>query len=283
MNPPFKVHILGCGSALPSKSHNPSSQIVEIRGKYFMIDCGEGTQVQVRRSHVSFSKLYAIFISHVHGDHVFGLMGMLSTFGLQGRIAPLHIYAPAHYEELFLMEKKMFLSTMDYDIIFHPLDTTQSQVIYEDRSLTVETIPLQHRVPCCGFLFKEKPTRQHFLRNTSLPQPLIPLPPIPVRAYAYCSDTRYIPTLGEMLRSKCPGPLTIYHESTYADDKKDNAGKYMHSTAREAAMVAKSADAQQLLLGHYSHRYADETLLLNEAQEVFSPTLLSQEGEVSDV
>jgi len=273
---PFKVHILGCGSALPSKSHNPSSQVVEIRGKYFMVDCGEGTQVQIRRSHVSFSKLYAVFISHIHGDHVFGLMGMLSTFGLQGRTAPLHVYAPAHYEQLFLMEKKMFLSTMDYDIIFHPLDTTLSQVIYEDRSLTVETIPLQHRVPCCGFLFKEKPTREHnnsslFTFNSSL------------RSYAYCSDTRFIPTLGEMLRSKCSGPLTIYHEATYADDKKDNAGKYMHSTAREAAMVAKSAKAQKLLLGHYSHRYADETILLNEAQEVFSPTLLSKEGEVYDV
>lgn len=277
---PFKVHILGCGSALPSKSHNPSSQIVEIRGKYFMIDCGEGTQVQVRRSHVSFSKLYAIFISHTHGDHVFGLMGMLSTFGLQGRTAPLHIYAPAHYEELFMMEKKMFLSTMDYDIIFHSLDTTLSQVIYEDRSLTVETIPLQHRVPCCGFFFKEKPTREHFIRDTSLPHPLIPAPPTPVRAYAYCSDTRYIPTLGETLRNMSPGPLTIYHEATYADDKKDNARKYMHSTAREAAMVAKSAGAQQLLIGHYSHRYEDETILLKEAQEVFPPTLLSQEGEV---
>ncbi|MBR4522016.1 MAG: ribonuclease Z [Prevotella sp.] len=280
---PFKVHILGCGSALPSKSHNPSSQIVEIRGKYFMVDCGEGTQVQIRRSHVSFSKLYAVFISHIHGDHIFGLMGMLSTFGLQGRTAPFHVYAPAHYEALFMMEKKMFLSTMDYDIIFHPLDTTLSQVIYEDRSLTVETIPLQHRVPCCGFLFKEKPTREHFIRNTSIPRPLIPAPPTPVRAYAYCSDTRYIPTLGEMLRSMCTGSLTIYHEATYADDKKDNAGKYMHSTAREAAMVAKSAEAHQLLLGHYSHRYVDETVLLKEAQEVFSPTLLSQEGEVYDV
>lgn len=279
---PFKVHILGCGSALPSKSHNPSSQIVEIRGKYFMVDCGEGTQVQIRRSHVSFSKLYAVFISHIHGDHIFGLMGMLSTFGLQGRTAPFHVYAPAHYEALFMMEKKMFLSTMDYDIIFHPLDTTLSQVIYEDRSLTVETIPLQHRVPCCGFLFKEKPTREHFIRNTSIPRPLIPAPPTPVRAYAYCSDTRYIPTLGEMLRSMCTG-LTIYHEATYADDKKENAGKYMHSTAREAAMVAKSAEAHQLLLGHYSHRYVDETVLLKEAQEVFSPTLLSQEGEVYDV
>lgn len=279
---PFKVHILGCGSALPSKSHNPSSQIVEIRGKYFMVDCGEGTQVQIRRSHVSFSKFYAVFISHIHGDHIFGLMGMLSTFGLQGRTAPFHVYAPAHYEALFMMEKKMFLSTMDYDIIFHPLDTTLSQVIYEDRSLTVETIPLQHRVPCCGFLFKEKPTREHFIRNTSIPRPLIPAPPTPVRAYAYCSDTRYIPTLGEMLRSMCTG-LTIYHEATYADDKKDNAGKYMHSTAREAAMVAKSAEAHQLLLGHYSHRYVDETVLLKEAQEVFSPTLLSQEGEVYDV
>lgn len=280
---PFKVYILGCGSAMPSKTHNPSSQIIEIRGKYFMVDCGEGTQGQIRRSHISFSKLYAIFISHIHGDHVFGLMGMLSTFGLQGRTAPLHLYAPAHYEELFLMEKKMFLSTMDYEIIFHPVDTTQSQVIYEDRSLTVQTIPLQHRMPCAGFLFCEKPTREHYIKNTALPRPLVPAPQAPVRAYAYCSDTRFIPTLGDTLRSMCPGTLTLYHEATYADDKKDNARKYMHSTAREAAMVAKSAGAKQLLLGHFSHRYEDENLLLHEAQDVFPPTILSQEGQVYDV
>lgn len=280
---PFKVHILGCGSAMPSKVHNPSSQIVEIRGKYFMIDCGEGTLAQIRRSHISFSKLYAVFISHTHGDHVFGLLGMLSTFGLQGRTAPLHVYAPAQYEELFLMEKKMFLSTMDYEIVFHPLDTTQSQVIYEDRSLTVQTIPLQHRMPCAGFLFCEKPTRANYIKNTALPRPLVPVPPEPVRAYAYCSDTCFIPTLGETLRSMCPGTLTLYHEATYADDKKDNAHKYMHSTAREAAMVAKSAGAKQLLIGHFSHRYEDENILLREAQEVFPHTLLSCEGQVFDV
>jgi len=280
---PFKVHILGCGSAMPSAVHNPSSQIIEIRGKYFMVDCGEGVQTQIRRSHVSFSKLYAIFISHMHGDHVFGLLGLLSTFGLQGRTAPLHLYAPAHYEPLFMMEKQMFLSTMDYDIIFHPVDTTRSEVIYEDRSLTVQTIPLQHRMPCSGFLFCEKPTREHYLRDTSLPRPLIPAPQTPVRAYAYCSDTRYIPELGEMLRTMCPGTLTLYHESTYADDKQANAAKYMHSTAREAAMVARSAEARQLLLGHYSHRYEDETVLLREAEEVFSPTLLSKEGEIYEV
>ena len=162
---PFKIHILGCGSALPTAKHNPSSQIVEIRGKLFMVDCGEGTQLQIRKSRLNFSKLYAVFISHLHGDHVLGLVGMLSTFGLNGRTAPLNIYAPGEYEELLRMELKMFCSNLDYEIIFHPLDTRKQQIIYEDRSLTVETIPLHHRMPCAGFLFREKPGDRHIRRD----------------------------------------------------------------------------------------------------------------------
>ena len=162
---PFKIHILGCGSALPTAKHNPSSQIVEIRGKLFMVDCGEGTQLQIRKSRLNFSKLYAVFISHLHGDHVLGLVGMLSTFGLNGRTAPLNIYAPGEYEELLRMELKMFCSNLDYEIIFHPVDTRKQQIIYEDRSLTVETIPLHHRMPCAGFLFREKPGDRHIRRD----------------------------------------------------------------------------------------------------------------------
>lgn len=302
---PFKVHILGCGSALPTGHHNPSSQIVEIRGKLFMVDCGEGTQGQVRRSRMNFSKLYAIFISHMHGDHVLGLIGMISTFGLQGRTAPLHVYAPAAYEPLFHAEMQMFCSTLDYEVVFHPVDTKVRQVIYEDRSLTVETIPLHHRMPCSGFLFKEKEGERHInpkaLEFYNVPRSQInnlragldwispdgeviandrlTTPPDPVRSYAYCSDTRYMPSLGEALK----GVSVLYHEATYCEDMLDKAKKYLHSTAREAALTAKVAEAGKLLLGHYSQRYSDEKPLLDEAKAVFENTFLTDEQKTFNI
>ena len=302
---PFKVHILGCGSALPTKRHNPSSQIVEIRGKLFMIDCGEGTQAQIRRSRLGFNKLYAVFISHLHGDHVLGLTGMISTFGLQGRTAPLHVYAPAAYEELFKMEQEMFCSTLDHKAVFHPVDTTTHQVIYEDRSLTVETVPLNHRMPCCGFIFREKEGQRHIkpemlrfydiplsqidnlrcgLNWTSpegdvIPNERLTTAPDPVRAYAYCSDTRYMPSLKDELQNV----TTLYHEATYCEDMKDKAIKYLHSTAKEAAMTARDAKVSKLIIGHFSQRYLDETPLLKEAQDIFPNTVLANENKTIEV
>lgn len=305
---PFNVHILGCGSALPTKRHNPSSQIVEIRGKLFMIDCGEGTQGQVRKSRMNFTKLYAIFITHLHGDHVLGLIGMISTFGLQGRTAPLHVYAPEAYGTLLKMELEMFCSTLDYEIIYHPVDTTKRAVIYEDRSLTVETVPLMHRMPCSGFVFKEKLGERHIMPEklefygvprsqinnlrvgldwtapdgTIVKNDQLTSPADPVRAYAYCSDTRYLPELGAILRNMVgkDTSLTVYHEATYAEDMKDKAVKYQHSTAREAALTAQAANATKLLIGHFSQRYINETPLLKEAQTVFPNTALTNESKV---
>lgn len=302
---PFKIHILGCGSALPTKRHNPSSQIIDVRGKLFMVDCGEGTQAQIRRSRLSFTKLYAVFISHLHGDHVLGLIGMISTFGLQGRTAPLHVYAPAAYSQLLQMELDMFCSTLDYEIIFHPVDTTKQQIIYEDRSLTVETIPLHHRMPCSGFIFREKPGQRHIkpdmLNFYNIPQSqinnlragmdwtspsgeiipnnILTTPPDPVRAYAYCSDTRYMPSLKDLLHDV----TTLYHEATYCEDMKDKAVKYLHSTAREAAMTARDANVNQLIIGHFSQRYLDETPLKEEAQAIFPNTVLANENHTYDV
>lgn len=302
---PFKIHILGCGSALPTKRHNPSSQVIDVRGKLFMVDCGEGTQAQIRRSRLSFTKLYAVFISHLHGDHVLGLIGMISTFGLQGRTAPLHVYAPAAYSQLLQMELDMFCSTLDYEIIFHPVDTTKQQIIYEDRSLTVETIPLHHRMPCSGFIFREKPGQRHIkpdmLNFYNIPQSqinnlragmdwtspsgeiipnnILTTPPDPVRAYAYCSDTRYIPSLKDLLHDV----TTLYHEATYCEDMKDKAVKYLHSTAREAAITARDANVNQLIIGHFSQRYLDETPLKEEAQAIFPNTVLANENHTYDV
>lgn len=302
---PFKIHILGCGSALPTLHHYASAQIVELRGKQFMIDCGEGTQMQLRRSRIRFTKLSAVFITHLHGDHCFGLIGMISTFGLLGRTAKLDVYAPAALEPMLQAQMQLFCHSFDFEVAFHAVDTSKQQVIYEDRSLTVESIPLDHRIPCCGYLFKEKPTLPHIKRDMidfyQIPTSqinnikagadwmtadgevvansrLVEAAEAP-RSYAYCSDTRYIPTLHERIK----GVTALYHESTYGEDNLQRAEKYFHSTARQAAMVARDAQAGQLLLGHFSSRYEDENVLLQEAKEVFENTYLCDEQKVFEL
>ena len=302
---PFKVHILGCGSALPTLKHYASSQVVEIRQKLMMIDCGEGTQMQLRRSKLRFTKINQVFISHLHGDHCFGLIGMISTFGMLGRTAPLHIYATGELQAMLAEQLKLFCTGLEFQVEFHPIDTTKNQVIYEDHSLTVETIPLRHRVPCSGFLFREKPTLPHIRRDMInmygipvsqidnikngadwtneegevIPNNVLVMPADKARSYAYCSDTSYIPSLHELLR----GVDTLYHESTYASDSEDRAKMYHHSTAAQAAQVARDAGVGQLLLGHYSARYNDEKSLLKEAKEICENRHLSAEMDVFNV
>lgn len=302
---PFKVHILGCGSALPTLKHNATAQVVEMRGKLFMVDCGEGTQISLRRSRIAFTKVQSVFISHLHGDHCFGLIGMISTFGMLGRTTSLGVYAPAAFEPLLQEQMRMFCSGLEFDVVFHAVDTTRRQVIYEDKSLSVESIPLEHRVPCCGFLFKEKPTLPHIRRDmmdfyhipisqaqnikngadwvsedgTVVPHSRLTTPPDAPRSYAFCSDTRYMPTLGQSLK----GVNLLYHESTYDNANVDRAEKYYHSTAAQAAMVARDAQAGKLILGHYSARYENEQLMLEEAREIFPNSELSNEGLVFDV
>lgn len=301
----FKVHILGCGSALPTLQHYASSQIVEFRDKCFMIDCGEGTQMQVRHTHIHFSKIQAVFISHIHGDHCFGLIGMISTFGMLGRTAPLHIYAPAELESILNAQVELFCTGLEYNIVFHAVDTAERTVIYEDRSLIVETIPLEHRVPCCGFIFREKPALPHIRRDMIdfynipisqinnikagagwttpdgdfVPHERITVPADAPLSYAYCSDTRYLPHLHELIK----GVSTLYHESTYAEDNIEKARIYHHSTAAQAAMVARDANVGKLLLGHYSSRYRDESVLLDEAKAIFPNSYLTNEKLVFDV
>lgn len=302
---PFRIHILGCGSALPTLKHFASSQVVEIRGKFFMIDCGEGTQIQLRRSHLRFTKISAVFISHLHGDHCFGLIGMISTFGMLGRTAPLHVYADEALEPMLQMQLDMFCRGREFEVVFHAIDTTVSRVIYEDKSVSVETIPLDHRIACCGFLFREKPTLPHILRDM-IDYYRIPVSQInniklgadwvtpegdmiancrlvtaamPPRSYAYCSDTRYLPGLHELVHNVS----LLYHESTYTNDHADRARMYYHSTAAEAAAVARDAHAGRLLLGHYSARYDNENEILREAQQLFPESLLAKEGLIVDI
>lgn len=302
---PFKVHILGCGSALPTLQHNASSQIVELREKLFMIDCGEGTQIQLRRSRIHFSKIIAVFISHLHGDHCFGLPGMISTFGMTGRTAPLHIYAPAAFEPILDQTLSFFCQGLEFKVVFHAVDTTQNKVVYEDRSLTVETIPLQHRIDCCGFLFREKPILPHIRRDMIdfykipisqinnikagadwvtpegevIANSRLTIPAEPARSYAYCSDTRYIKTLHELVK----GVSTLYHESTYSAEDAERARLYWHSTSQDAAKVARDASVGKLLLGHFSARYNNESQLLEEAKEIFPNSYLTREGATFDI
>ena len=302
---PFKVHILGCGSALPTLQHNASSQIVELREKLFMIDCGEGTQIQLRRSRIHFSKIIAVFISHLHGDHCFGLPGMISTFGMTGRTAPLHIYAPAAFEPILDQTLSFFCQGLEFKVVFHAVDTTQNKVVYEDRSLTVETIPLQHRIDCCGYLFREKPILPHIRRDMIdfykipisqinnikagtdwvtpegevIANSRLTTPAEPARSYAYCSDTRYIKTLHELVK----GVSTLYHESTYSAEDAERARLYWHSTSQDAAKVARDASVGKLLLGHFSARYNNESQLLDEAKAIFPNSYLTREGAIFDI
>lgn len=270
-----------------------------------MVDCGEGTQMQLRRSRLRFTQINTIFISHLHGDHCFGLIGLISTFGLLGRTAPLHIYAPGELQPMLMAQMELFCTGLEYQVVFHEVDTTKNAVIYEDRSLTVTSIPLVHRKPCCGFLFQEKQTLPHIKRDVIdaynipisqinnikngadwvmedgeiIPNSRMVKPAEPARSYAYCSDTKYMPELHKMIK----GVSVLYHESTYANDACDKAALYNHSTAEEAAKVARDANAGKLLLGHFSARYENENILLEEAKKVFPNSVLASEMNVIDV
>lgn len=301
----FEIHILGCGSALPTTRHNASSQVIRIGNKQFMIDCGEGTQLQLRRNHIHFSFINHIFISHLHGDHSFGLIGLISTFGMLGRTAPLHIYADAMLEKVMKPQLDFYCKDIKYPLFFHSIDASKHSVIYEDNTITVETLPLNHRMPCCGFLFREKPKRRHLIGDvanfynipiyqrqsikdgadyttpdgTVIPNSKLTREADPSRSYAYCSDTRPCPQICGYLKDVD----LLYHEATFAESEKERAKVTHHSTAKEAAEIALTAGVKRLLLGHYSSRYDDEKQLLSEASEIFPVTECANEGMVINI
>ncbi|MBR4040749.1 MAG: ribonuclease Z [Bacteroidaceae bacterium] len=296
----FEVHILGCGSALPTTRHNATAQVIDLRDKLYMIDCGEGTQMQYRRSGLSFSRLNHIFISHLHGDHCFGLIGLISTFGLLGRTATLHIHAFPELETLLRPQLDFFCEGMPYAVEFHPFPHGCTDIIYEDRSVSVRAFPLSHRVPCCGFVFQEKPTAAHIKREMIdfynipfsqinrikngedyiteegkvIPNSRLTTPADTPRKYVYCSDTQFNPNNVQYIRDAD----MLFHEATFAEDHLARAKQTHHSTARQAAEMARLSGAKRLLIGHYSARYTDEKILLNEAREVFADTFLAEEG-----
>lgn len=299
----FEVHILGCGSALPTLRHNPSSQVVNVREKLFMIDCGEGTQLQLRRVHLKFTRLSHVFISHLHGDHIFGLIGMISTFALLGRTAPLHIYADRKLEGFLRPQLDLCCKEMAYEVVFHALPRSdKSELVYEDRSVEVHTLPLRHRIPCQGFIFREKATLPHIKRDMIdflqipyyairtikegagwttpdgdfYPNDRLVTPAAPARTYAYCSDTAFVPENVKWLKDVD----LLYHEATFGQEYAGRAMETFHSTARQAAEMARAAQVRRLVLGHFSSRYDSEASLLEEAREVFPATELACEGAV---
>ena len=296
----FELHILGCGSALPTTRHFATSQVVNLREKLFMIDCGEGAQMQLRKSRLKFSRLNHVFISHLHGDHCFGLLGLISTFGLLGRTAELHIHSPKGMEELFAPMLDFFCKNMSYKVTFHEFETQQPVVVYEDRSMTVTTIPLRHRIPCCGFLFEEKQCPNHIIREMIdfyqvpvyelnrikngedfvtpegdvIPNSRLTRPSDPPRKYAYCSDTIYLKKIAEQI---C-GVDLLFHEATFAQSEKARAKATFHTTAAQAAQLALDAQVKRLVIGHFSARYEEEQVLLKEAASVFPQTVLAKEN-----
>lgn len=298
----FNVRILGCGSAKPTPRHTASSQLVSLRDKMFMVDCGEGTQMQMAHFHASYARLNHIFISHLHGDHCFGLIGLISTLGMLGRghAATLHIHALPELETLMRPQIDFFCRDMAYDVEFHPFQPGTSEVIYDDRSLTVTTIPLHHRMPCSGFLFREKPTPRHILRDMIdyynipvsqiniikngsdfvteegdvIPNERLTTPPNPVHSYAYCCDTAPARSIVPLIE----GVDVLYHDATFASTEASRAKATFHSTAAQAAQIAADAGVGRLVLGHYSSRYTDVKPLLEEALPIFPHTLLADEG-----
>jgi ribonuclease Z len=301
----FSVTILGSGAAIPTIDRNPTAHIVKVRSRLILLDCGEGTQVQLRKSGISIQKISHIFISHLHGDHYYGLIGLINTMHLLGRKTELHVYGIQPLMELIEMQLQLSNTTLMFPFKFHPIIPEISETIVEDAYISVKTIPLNHRVSTCGFLISEtmpkRRIKKEFVRSVKVPVPFfekirdgedfvdengkvypnreITEPAAAPRSYAYCTDTAYLESIIPIIK----GCSLLYHEATFADDKAADAKAKFHSTAREAATIAKIAQVGKLVLGHYSARYKDPGLLLKEAQEVFAETVLGEDGLIIEV
>ena len=301
----FNINILGCGSALPTTRHLATSQIVDLRDKLYMIDCGEGTQVQMRRMRVRFGRLAHIFISHLHGDHCFGLPGLISTLGMLGRTGELVVHGPKEVETYLRPVMDLFCRGMEFEVRFNPVDTRSHSLVMEDRSLSVYSIPLKHRIPTCGYLFAEKPKEAHIIREMTdfyqvpvrcmkdikqgqdyvtpegevVPNSRLTRPAAPPKRYAFCSDTAYNRSIIPIIE----GADLLYHEATFAECDLARAKETFHSTARQAAEIARDPHVKRLVIGHYSARYEDLSELHREAEAVFPGTILGNEGTVIPV
>lgn len=301
----MRLTILGCHSATPRWDANPTAQVLSVKGHLFLIDCGEGTQIQLRRFKVKFARIKHVFISHLHGDHFYGLVGLISTFRLLGREAELHIYGPKGIKEAITLQLKLSNSWTNYPLLFHELDSKEPVLLFEDDKITVTTIPLDHRVYTNGFLFQEKPGQRtlnvekakelkvemSYFRKIKegedgvaedgkvIPNDEITFPSEPAKSYAFCSDTAYFPQIIPQIKEV----TTLYHEATFLEEHHLLAAKTRHSTAKEAAKIAKEAQVGKLILGHYSGRYANTEAFQQEAQEIFETVALAEDGKVFEL
>jgi ribonuclease Z len=296
----MKLTILGCYAATPRTFTNPTSQVLEIKNRLFLIDCGEGTQVQLRKNKIKFSKINHVFISHLHGDHFFGLVGLVSTFSLLNRTTDLHIYGPKGIKEIITVQLRLSNSWTNYGLFFHELESNESELIFEDEKVSVKTIPLKHRIYTNGFLFQEKSGERKLnldaVQNYEIetcyyqkikngrditledgrvvPNEELTFDPIPPKSYAFCSDTVY----NEMMIPVIENVDVLYHESTFLQSEENLAQKTLHSTAHDAARIALKANVKQLVLGHYSTRYVELNLFKEEASQIFPNVLLADDG-----
>lgn len=296
----FSITILGCSSAIPTKERNPSGQVINYHDKLYLIDCGEGTQLQLRRYLNRIQRLHAVFISHLHGDHFFGLAGLISSLHLLGRKSELHVYGPEGLEEIISIQLLYSNTVLAYNLLFHVTHPEISELIYDDNDLQVITIPLEHRIPTHGFIFKEKPGLRKIKQEVVLSEEIpyteydrikngddyvmpdgtirsnssLTIAPLPPRSYAYCSDTRYTETIIPLIQ----GVDILYHEATFLNELAEQAQLKFHSTAGQAARIAQLAGVKKLIIGHYSARYDDTTPLLAEAKSIFEETELAYDG-----
>jgi len=301
----MKLTILGSSSALPTSERYPSAHVLTAHERLFLIDCGEGTQMQMRKNKIRFAKINHIFISHLHGDHVFGLYGLLSTFSLMGRQNPISLYAPQNYERILRSHLSDFDIKLSFEMNFIPLSGKNTDVVLDDKYLTVTSFPLDHRVPAFGFLFREKPSDRNMIKESILKYDIplvripaikkgedfitndglliknedITLPPDPPLSYAYCSDTRYFKRLAGFVKDVD----LLYHEATFDQNKKDLAKATGHSTSVDAATTALNAGAKKLIIGHFSARYKDVTQLVEEARTIFPETYPAIDGKSFEV
>ncbi len=297
----MKINILGCYAATPRSFTNPTAQVLEIQNNHFLIDCGEGTQVQLRRNKIKFSRIKHIFISHLHGDHFYGLIGLVSTFRLLNRDTELHIYGPRGIKEIITLQLKLASSWTSFPLIFHELTSKTPELIYENSKVSVTTIPLKHRIYTNGFLFREKSGDRKLLIDKAeeynidftlfnslkkgkdvisedgklIANHLVTADPLPPKSYAYCSDTVFDPDLVPLIE----GVTALYHESTFLEDQAELAFPTKHSTAKQAATIAKEAGVEKLILGHYSTRYNDIEQFRIEASPIFSDIILADDGK----
>jgi len=289
--------ILGFNSAIPTVNSSPTSQLLEMEERHFLIDCGEGTQVQLRKAKAKFSRINHIFISHLHGDHCFGLPGLIASFRLLGRDTPLHVYGPKGIKNMLETIFTITETHRGFEVVYHELDKDYSEKIYEDNRVEVYTIPLDHRIYCNGYLFREKPKDRHLnMKEISkydeietcdyhhikagkdfvlsdgyvLKNEKLTTSPDPSVSYAFCSDTRYLESIIPVIKNV----TVLYHESTFLHDLKEMADYTGHTTALEAARIARKAEVGKLILGHFSNRYGDLTVFTDEARTVFPNTFL---------